>query len=523
MNFVFVASGGITLHQSLYRLFAFLSAIIVLSTSLALATEPDANYWRLDQIQTQLDIWEAQYPDIFHQMIIGTSGERVDIPMVRISDNAAMSEAEPRMLFHGALHANEPNGTTAIMKSIEALLVGYGHDPAVTARVDSLELFFVPILNVDGHQHVFGGGTAWTDWRKTMRDNNANGEPDFPGDGVDLNRNWDWNWDAYGEDDPSSLKYKGPYPFSEPEIVGVRSFIQQQRPVVVVDYHSPVTISWRNYIFWPWYDTGGGGMGPDAAVAEDVAELWAAATLNEDGNQYNEIYAYSTLPKEQCWVYGRTGILAYIMEISDHCWWSGAQVDTIGARVARGSNALVDRVVDGPGIRGQIRAQGTGEVLVAQVKINQMHSELVGPRMSEESHGMFYRLTTPGSYTVTVHCDGYYPLTHGVTVTTGWQQLDFDLVPNLSGVEPEEDHRWLATSHVVGSDHGIKLELPAGLAAATVELFDVRGHRVGVLGSGLEAGRVHDLELPKRISGGVYLVRVLAGDQLQTGRIVVVR
>ncbi len=508
---------------SVNRLFAILLGVFLFSSITASATEPDPNYWRLADIQDQFDIWEAEYPDIFHQMIIGTSGLREDIPMVRISDNAAFSEAEPRMLFHGALHANEPNGTTAIMKTIEALLVGYNHDPAVTARVDSLELFYVPILNVDGHNHVFSGGMSWADWRKTMRDNNGNGEPDFPYDGVDLNRNWDWNWDAYDEEDPSSLKYKGPYPFSEPEIMAVRDFILEQRPVVVVDYHSPVTISWRNYIFWPWMDTGGGGMGPDAAVSEDVAELWAGATLNEDGNHYNEIYAYSTLPKEQCWVYGRTGILAYIMEISDHCWWSGADVDTIGARVARGSNALVDRVIDGPGIRGQIRSLASGQPIVAEVKINQMHSDSVGPRLTEAGCGMYYRLTTAGSYTVTVSCEGYNPQTKSVTVADGWQQLDFDLEPNMSGVGPAVESSWLVTSHMPGSDHSIRLEMPAGLPAATVELFDLRGHRVGVLGHGLEAGRGHELDLPKHISGGVYLVRVVAGNQQQTGRVVIVR
>ncbi len=505
------------------RLFAILLGVLILCSIAASATEPDPHYWRLADIQAQFDIWEAQYPDIFHQTTIGTSGRRVDIPMVRISDNAAISEAEPRMLFHGALHSNEPNGTTAIMKSMEALLLGYGKNPATTARVDSLEIFFVPILNVDGHHHVFSGDVAWADWRKTLRDNNQNGEVDFPADGVDLNRNWDWNWDEYDEDNSSSLKYKGPFPFSEPEIAAVRDFILQQRPVVVVDYHSPVTISWRSYIFWPWVDNGGGGMGPDAAVSEDVAELWAGATLNEDGNPYHDIYAYSTLPKEQCWVYGRTGILAYIMEISDHCWWSGAQVDTVGARVARGSNALVDRVLEGPGIRGQVRDEGTGEALVAEVKIDEMHSDLVGPRLTEAGHGMYHRLTTAGSYTVTASCEGYFPQTQCVSVASSWEQLDFDLVASTSGVGPAIEYPWLATAHVLGSDHSVRLEMPAGLPSATVELFDLRGHRVGILGGDLESGRTHDLKLPDQISGGVYLVRVVAGDQRQTGRVTVVR
>lgn len=264
-------------------------------------------------------------------------------------------------------------------------------------------------------------------------------------------------------------------------------------------------------------------MGPDYNVAEDIAELWAAATIDEDGNPYHEIYAYSTLPKEQCWVYGKTGTLAFIMEISDHCWWSGADVDTIGARVARGSNALIDRVLDGPGIKGLVTDLSTGEPLEAEVKINEMHAHYVGPRMTEAGFGSYHRLTTAGAYTVTVICNGFVSETKSISVTNNWQQLDFALVQDMSGVGAPESSRWLQMDHALGSDGGIRLKMPVGMAAATVELFDLRGHRVGVLGTGLEAGQTHELQLPKQISGGMYLVRVVAGDRQQTGRVTVVR
>jgi len=115
------------------------------------ATEPDPRDWRLEDIQTQFDSWQSDYPDIFHPMVLGQTGLRQDIPMVRISDNASSSENQPRLLFHGALHSNEPNGTTAIMKSITTLLEGYGHDTPITRRVNELEIFFVPSLNGDCH------------------------------------------------------------------------------------------------------------------------------------------------------------------------------------------------------------------------------------------------------------------------------------------------------------------------------------------------------------------------------------
>ena len=171
--------------------------------------------------------------------------------------DAATSEPEPCLFFHGALHANECNGTGAVMQQMSTLLTGYGTDPEITARVDGLEIWFTPILNPDGHRYVFSGAASWDDWRKTLRDNNENGEPDFPADGVDLNRNWAWRWHEYDDDNQASQKYKGPYPWSEPEIVAVRDFVLAERPVIVVDYHSPVTIHWSNYIFYPWISTSG--------------------------------------------------------------------------------------------------------------------------------------------------------------------------------------------------------------------------------------------------------------------------
>ena len=87
---------------------------------------------------------------------------------------------------------------------------------------------------------------------------------------------------------------------------------------------------------------------------------WADATETVFGSHFNVIYAYDTLPKEQCWVYGNTGILAFLMEIGDHCWYTGADVDTIGARVARGGAALLDRALHGPGVMGTVTDELTG-------------------------------------------------------------------------------------------------------------------------------------------------------------------
>jgi hypothetical protein len=252
-----------------------------------------------------------------------------------------------------------------------------------------------------------------------------------------------------------------------------------------------------------------------------VAGIWADATLDENGNAYHHIFAYSTLPKEQCWVYGRTGILAYIMEISDQCWWSDAMVDTIGARVARGSMVLMDRVLDGPGIQGQVVSDIDGSPLVAEVIIHEMHHPEVGPRLTERAGGSYHRLTTSGDYTITASSPGYLPQTHSVTVSDGWETVDFALQSDLSAVDSSRPSRKIQLHCSHTGDGTVRLNMPSGMSPAKVEVFDLRGRKVGNLGSGLGEG-THELALPQRLSGGVYLVRVQAGQIGQTLKVTVV-
>ena len=79
----------------------------------------------------------------------------------------------------------------------------------------------------------------------------------------------------------------------------------------------------------------------DYDIARDIALEWAAATQTLGGGEFHTIYAYDTLPKEQCWVYGNTGIITFIMEIEDHCWFSGADVAELMADLATGDLEVV--------------------------------------------------------------------------------------------------------------------------------------------------------------------------------------
>ena len=68
----------------------------------------------------------------------------------------------------------------------------------------------------------------------------------------------------------------------------------------------------------------------------------------------------------------------------------------------------------------------------------------------------------------------------------------------------------------------MQLALPKGLRPAQVELFDLSGRRVAVLGRDLAADREHLLRLPGRLPDGVYLLRAQTGGRQQVARLVLV-
>jgi hypothetical protein len=364
--------------------------------------EIDPEYRDYEETLAYLDSLHQEYPDLTTLAQVGASQE-YGIPLwaMKISDNAATEEDELEILYNGVHHAREPLGNEICLGIARTLLEGYGTDPDITGWVDTEEIWIVPIVNTEGFTYVMDNNLEDPWWRKNQRDNNENGVFDDWYDGVDLNRNYDFNWETGGDSDPASWVYRGPAPFSESETQAIRDLATlSHRFVFAITYHS-----YGEVVLYPW--AWGGHEPPDLDVISEVAEQVATRIPTRNGWG---TYAFGTLEGwvgySSNWMYGIGGCIEILIETCDEFIPSGTAIDSVVAANVNGALTLLERV-HGPGITGHVTDSGTGLPLQAEVVVLERDTEDIELRTSDPFFGRYVRLLPPGVYAVKYALDGY--------------------------------------------------------------------------------------------------------------------
>ncbi|MCD4828468.1 MAG: hypothetical protein K8R90_03440 [Candidatus Cloacimonetes bacterium] len=194
----------------------------------------------------------ALRPDIVHIDTLGFSGTRgLPIVALRVSDNADRDEpAEPAILFCGSHQGEEVLGLEIVLHNARRLVEAYGVDAELTRLVNASEVWFVPVVCVEGWRWVAGGRYFLK--RKNDTDSDWDGVFDLVLDGVDLNKNYPVFWEQDYHTAPHSDYYKGPWPASEPETEAMMAFFERERPAMALFYHSSATGAFSERIFFPW-------------------------------------------------------------------------------------------------------------------------------------------------------------------------------------------------------------------------------------------------------------------------------
>ncbi|MEA3383137.1 MAG: M14 family zinc carboxypeptidase [Campylobacterota bacterium] len=169
-----------------------------------------------------------KHPDLITIESIGKTWENRDIMLATISLNVENADLKPAMLYTGTIHAREWIGNELAVSFIDYILTNYSKNPKVLRTLTKNTLYIVPCLNPDGFEY---SQSHFSFWRKNRRDN---GDGTF---GVDLNRNFSVGYQK--SSDTASNVYGGPQPFSEPETLAMKKFVDSRDNITVaLDYHS---------------------------------------------------------------------------------------------------------------------------------------------------------------------------------------------------------------------------------------------------------------------------------------------
>ena len=275
-------------------------------------------YRQLADYEQELAQLASTYPDLARPVTLNhQSWEGRSVVGIEITQNPTAADGKPTFLIMGTHHAREWPSAELTMEFAYDLLGNYGSDDRTTDLVDAVRTIVVPVVNPDGF-HVSREartGPAATNFfahdlemkRKNCRDVVGGCDRATRLSGVDPNRNYGGLWGGSGASlSPTSDVYRGPAPFSEPEVRNIRELVASRAVTAIITNHT-----YGNLILRPPGTFGEG-------VPLDEPQLAALGAAMADHNGYANIPSYGlydTTGTTEDWTFWTAGALSYTFEI----------------------------------------------------------------------------------------------------------------------------------------------------------------------------------------------------------------
>ncbi len=267
-------------------------------------------YPSVEQLHGWYDELVEENPDITEKIHLGESWEGRDIWAIKISDDVEEEQDEPSIFINGNLHSREWSSNQVSAYYVWRLVNDYGSNETITWLVNNRQIYVAPMVNPDGYIYDGNGDLSQAEgWRKNRNDSTPTDSV-----GVDLNRNWDIDWEN-ADDDPTSYTYRGETPFSEYETQHLKDFILSKDIDSYQDIHSHF-----GTLLIPWSYTSDPSPHDDLyrELAGDMTSM--TSYLGDDDEQYSygqagEEIGYSASGGSIDWVYEETGAISLCYEL----------------------------------------------------------------------------------------------------------------------------------------------------------------------------------------------------------------
>ncbi|NXD08807.1 CBPO Carboxypeptidase, partial [Nothocercus nigrocapillus] len=229
-------------------------------------------YHPMEEIYQWMTQVKESNSELVTQHDLGKTSENRTIYYLQISQ--ASNKNKKIIWMDCGIHAREWISPAFCQWFVKEILQNYKSDPKISRFLQNLDLYILPVLNVDGYIYSWEKERLWRKNRSPHMNGTCHG--------TDLNRNFNSSWGSVGVSyNCSSNIFCGSGPESEPETRAVAQFIERKKDDIVCY----LTIhSYGQYILTPYGST----TKPPSNNEElmQVAEKAAAALMGKYGTSY---------------------------------------------------------------------------------------------------------------------------------------------------------------------------------------------------------------------------------------------
>ncbi|XP_010896452.1 carboxypeptidase B [Esox lucius] len=213
------------------------------------------NTW--DTIQAWIASISSSNPELISRQVIGNTYEGRPMNVLKIGRKS--SSTKPSIFMDCGIHAREWISTAFCQWFVKEALSTYGTDSEMTSLLNQMDVYVLPIFNIDGYDYTHKTNRMWRKTRSAQSGSSCIG--------ADPNRNWNAGWCTTGASpNPCSDTFCGSAPESEIEVKNVADFIRRNKSSI----KAYLTIhSYSQLLLFPYSYT--------FALAEHHNELMAVA------------------------------------------------------------------------------------------------------------------------------------------------------------------------------------------------------------------------------------------------------
>uniref|UniRef100_A0A8D3ANP6 Carboxypeptidase B n=1 Tax=Scophthalmus maximus TaxID=52904 RepID=A0A8D3ANP6_SCOMX len=166
------------------------------------------NSW--DKIQSWIASVSSSNPNLISRQVIGNTYEGRPMNVLKLGKKS--SSTKPAIFLDCGIHAREWISTAFCQWFVKEALSTYGSDSQMTSLLDQMDVFVLPVFNIDGYDYTHKSNRMWRKTRSRRSGSSCIG--------ADPNRNFDAGWCSLGaSSNPCSDTFCGYTPESEIESI----------------------------------------------------------------------------------------------------------------------------------------------------------------------------------------------------------------------------------------------------------------------------------------------------------------